>query len=521
MVSCFVSLAQGILKVVPDQLEFGSLFYRLADVKFINTGNAPLTISNINYKKPELYFIRFDQYSTYPITLNPNDTVNMDCILAGYYFLTQQDSIDTMFVYNNGISKIEPIKIKIDFYNANQGLGSINGNIKAISTGIPITNAKINFILNGNYFINSTYSDAYGNYSMQVPSGDYIIAAEKDSFYTTFLGGKFDPFSSTVVHVNNNSVSTANIDMPKMIPTNFSISGKITDFISNQVVKKAVVVIRVGTHNPGKSLQLLDTIPTQTYTVFTDASGNYSHMNIPQSGYYYLQAFSDFYIPAYYSHSGPSPVFWQQADSIRIDNSITNQNISMERDSSTGGGSISGIINIGGNIPDKKIIIYAKSLDYNLPFNYALPLQGNSFTVNNLPYGRYRLIGQLIGFPDAYVDSLNITPADTQISGITIDFTTAGIINNPGIPTTAVLYQNYPNPFNPSTVIQFRLPHSSNITLKIYNFIGQEIETLTNGYYNEGNYIVSWNAKNFASGVYFYVLNYNGAAYSKKMLLIK
>jgi hypothetical protein len=193
----------------------------------------------------------------------------------------------------------------------------------------------------------------------------------------------------------------------------------------------------------------------------------------------------------------------------------------MERDSSTGGGSISGIINIGGNIPDKKIIIYAKSLDYNLPFNYALPLQGNSFTVNNLPYGRYRLIGQLIGFPDAYVDSLNITPADTQISGITIDFTTAGIINNPGIPTTAVLYQNYPNPFNPSTVIQFRLPHSSNITLKIYNFIGQEIETLTNGYYNEGNYIVSWNAKNFASGVYFYVLNYNGAAYSKKMLLIK
>jgi hypothetical protein len=521
LVSCFISFAQGILKVVPDQLEFGSLFYRLTDVKFINTGNTPITISNINYKKPELYFIRFDQYNTYPITLNPNDTVNMDCILSGYYYLTQQDSVDTMFVYNDGSSQIVPIKIKIDFYNTNQGLGSINGNIKALSTGIPIPNAKINFMLNGNYFINSTYSDAYGNYSMQVPSGDYIIASEKDSIYTTFGGGKFDPFSSTVVHVNKNSVSTANINMPRMIPTNFSISGKISDFISNQVVKKAVVVIRVGTHNPGKLLIITDTIPTQSYTVFTDANGNYNMLNIPQPGYYYAQSFSDFYIPSYYIHSGPSPVFWQQADSIKIDNKITNQNISMQRDSSTGGGSISGIINIGGSIPDKKIIIYAKSLDYNQPFNYALPLQGNSFTVNNLPYGRYRLIGQFIGYPDAFVDSLNITPADTQLSGITIDFTTTGINNNTTIPTNAELYQNYPNPFNPSTIIQFRLPHSSNITLKIYNLIGQEIETLASGYYNEGNYVISWKAKNFSSGVYFYVLNYNGAVYSRKMLLIK
>jgi hypothetical protein len=521
-VSCFISLAQqGILKVVPDHLEFGNVFNRITDVKFINVGNAPLTISNINYKKPELYFIRFDQYGNYPIKLNPNDTAHMDCILAGYYFLTQQDSIDTMFIYNDGVSQIAPIKIKIDFYDTNQGLGSINGNIKSLSTGIPIANAKINFILGGNYFISSTYSDAFGNYSVQLPTGDYIIAAEKDSFYTTFYGGKFDPFNTSIVHILKNSLSTANIDMPKMIQSNFAISGKISDFISNQAVKKAVVVIRVGTHTPAKSSQLLDTIPTQSYTVFTDANGNYNLTNIPQSGYYFLQSFSDFYIPAYYNNSGPSPVFWQQADSIKIDNIINNKNISMLRDSSTGGGIITGNITIGGNIPDKKIIVYAKSIDYNQPFNYALPIQGNSFTVNNLPYGRYRLIGQLIGFQDAYIDSLNITPINTQITGLTLNFKTTGIQNTPGIPTTAELYQNYPNPFNPSTNIQFRLPYSSVITLKIYNLIGQEIETLANGYYNGGEYIINWNAKNYSSGVYFYMLHYDGATYSKKMLLIK
>jgi hypothetical protein len=444
----------------------------------------------------------------------------MDCILAGYYFVSQQDSVDTMFVYNDGTSLVAQIKIKIDFFEANQGLGSINGNIKVLSSGIPVSNAKIHFLLGGNYIINSTYSDAYGNYSAQLPPGNYIVAAEKDSFYTTFFGGKFDPFTSTAIHVNMNSVSTANIDLPKMISTNFSISGKINDVISNKTVDRAVVVIRHGIHTPGKIRQSQDTIPTQSYSVFADASG-YNFANIPLPGYYFVQSFSDFYVPAYFNQSGPSQVFWQQTDSIQINAALTNKNISMQRDSSTGGGIISGTINIGSTIPDKRVIIYAKSIDYNQPFNYALPIEGNSFTVNNLPYGRYELIGQLIGFPDAILDSLYITPIDTQISGVVLDFKITGIQNNPVIPTTVELYQNYPNPFNPGTTIQFRLPHSSFITVKIYNFLGQEIETLANGVYNEGNYLINWNAKNLASGVYFYVLNYNGMGYSKKMLLIK
>ena len=306
-----------------------------------------------------------------------------------------------------------------------------------------------------------------------------------------------------------------------MIQTNFSISGIISDVISQRTVDRAIVVIRQGTHTVNKIRQTLDTIPSQSYSVFTDSYGGYNIPNIPQQGYYYVQAFSDFYIPAYLKQSGPSPVFWQQADSVKIDNIINNKNISMQRDSSTGGGIISGTIITGNTSPDKRIIVYARSLEYNLPFNYALPLQGNSFTVNNLPYGRYRMIGQLIGSADAVSDSLDITSTDTQITGITLDFTLAGIEQNPIIPSSVELYQNYPNPFNPNTTIQFRLPHSSYITLKIYNSLGQEMETLARGLYSEGNYLINWNAKIYASGVYFYILNYEGNGYTKKMLLIK
>jgi hypothetical protein len=524
-ISCFIAFAQnqqGILKVIPDHLEFPDIFNRITDVKFINVGNAPLTIENINYKKPELYFIRFNHYGFYPITLAPNDTVHMDCILSGYYFLSQQDSVDTMFVYNSTTSSVTPIKIKIDFFQTKQGLGSINGNIKEWSSHAPIANAHIRFLLGGNYFINSTYSDIMGNYSAQLPPGNYIVAAEKDSFYTTFYGNKYDPYSSTLVHVSKDSVSTANIDIAKMISTSFSMSGQILDNISQTTLNKAVVVIRQGTHNPAKLLvQPLDTIPAQTYSVFADASGNYNFLNIPQQGYYFIQSFSDFYIPTYFSNSGKSPTFWQQADTVLIDSDIKNKNISMQRDSSTGGGIISGTIYTGIIGIVSKITVYAKSLDYNKPFNYAIAVQGNSFSVNNLPYGNYELIGQMIGSPDATYKTVSITPTDTEVTGIVLDFTIAGIKKGQTIPQTVELYQNYPNPFNPSTTIQFNLPSSSYITLKIYNFLGQEIETIAKGNYNEGNYSVNWNAKKMASGVYYYVLNYNGITYSKKMMLIK
>jgi hypothetical protein len=307
-----------------------------------------------------------------------------------------------------------------------------------------------------------------------------------------------------------------------MISTGYSISGAISDLKSQFTVDRAVVVIRKGTHNPAKiEIQPQDTIPTQSYSVFADASGNYNLQNIPQAGYYFVQSFSDFYVPSYFKQSGPSPVFWQQGDSVQINTALTNKNISMKRDSSIGGGIINGIVNTGTIIPDKRIVIYAKSTDYNIPFNYAIPIGGKTFTVNNLPYGSYQLIGQLIGYADATSGTVNITAIDTQVNDIALNFTTTGIHNNPIIPQTVELDQNYPNPFNPNTTIQFYLPRSSYITLKIFNYIGQEIETLVNRNYNEGRYTIYWNAKNLASGVYSYVLNYGGTAYSKKMILLK
>ena len=92
---------------------------------------------------------------------------------------------------------------------------------------------------------------------------------------------------------------------------------------------------------------------------------------------------------------------------------------------------------------------------------------------------------------------------------------------NSFVPDRFLLAQNYPNPFNPTTKINFALPHSSFITLKIYNSQGKIVSDLVNEYLLTGNYSLTFDGSALPSGIYYYHLsseNYNEA---KKMILIK
>ena len=98
------------------------------------------------------------------------------------------------------------------------------------------------------------------------------------------------------------------------------------------------------------------------------------------------------------------------------------------------------------------------------------------------------------------------------------------------IPNVFSLSQNYPNPFNPSTKIKFSIPSNvrsemSNVKLIIYDILGREIATLVNERLSPGTYEVQWSASsvatNFASGVYFYLIQAGDFQETKKMILIK
>jgi len=90
-----------------------------------------------------------------------------------------------------------------------------------------------------------------------------------------------------------------------------------------------------------------------------------------------------------------------------------------------------------------------------------------------------------------------------------------------GVPQTTLLEQNYPNPFNPSTTIAFSLSRSSLVTLKVFDILGREVATLVNGEFAAGKYTVAFEAKDLASGVYFYRLQAGNFAQQKKMVIVK
>jgi len=83
------------------------------------------------------------------------------------------------------------------------------------------------------------------------------------------------------------------------------------------------------------------------------------------------------------------------------------------------------------------------------------------------------------------------------------------------------LEQNYPNPFNPETAITFSLPGQEVVTLAVYDILGRRVATLADGKLGAGSHTVNWNARLFASGVYFCRLSTPGFVETRKMVLLK
>ena len=183
-------------------------------------------------------------------------------------------------------------------------------------------------------------------------------------------------------------------------------------------------------------------------------------------------------------------------------------------------------------------------------FNHEITnMQVNGSIISGTGAPAYSIISgggsQTITPNQSYDLSVQFTPTSGDTTAIlNIDCTEIGTLNNiylignnynttvnveeeinTILPTEFILNQNYPNPFNPSTIISFQLPASSNVTLKVYDILGNEIATLVDEYRSAGTYEVEFNtsSKNHcpSSGVYFYQFKAGNFIQTKKMAFIK
>ncbi|MFZ4619895.1 MAG: T9SS type A sorting domain-containing protein [Bacteroidota bacterium] len=93
--------------------------------------------------------------------------------------------------------------------------------------------------------------------------------------------------------------------------------------------------------------------------------------------------------------------------------------------------------------------------------------------------------------------------------------------NDGAVPQKFALEQNFPNPFNPSTEIGYQLPREGRVSLKIYDVLGKEVETLVDEVKSAGSHQVTFNASKYSSGIYFYTLRSGEAFATKRMIMLK
>jgi len=142
---------------------------------------------------------------------------------------------------------------------------------------------------------------------------------------------------------------------------------------------------------------------------------------------------------------------------------------------------------------------FADSLD-----NLGLVYQFQSYTG-----GHSELLFERMEISLAFIDSVMLASPIT-----TVDHSTAQ-------PSTVVLHQNYPNPFNPVTTIQFSIARAANVTLSIYNLLGQRVATLLSERLPAGEHKYVWRPQGLVSGTYFYRLQADGMVKTKSLVLLR
>jgi hypothetical protein len=131
----------------------------------------------------------------------------------------------------------------------------------------------------------------------------------------------------------------------------------------------------------------------------------------------------------------------------------------------------------------------------------------------------YSMFWYEAGNTGPYIDPLN--PTVVYLAAVPVRETPILSAGNDFTVFDFKLEQNYPNPFNPSTSIKYSLAEASEVNLRVYDVLGNEVATLVNSAQNAGAYNVTFDASNLASGLYIYTLKTGNFVSSKKMMLLK
>ncbi len=386
------------------------------------------------------------------------------------------------------------------------------------------------------------HPDSLGNYTARVPKGSYVAFARAEGYPRVFYNNQSSLLAAQIIRVTGQVDSVGFTLTPFPPYTLGQISGQVVDTSggSNTPVISRVLAFRDRWYFEDSLLTSrvyeADSDSLGQFTISALLPGTYRILAIPLGGY----------VPTFYSAVMPSRS-WAQSMPVAVNgNSIDGLQLITKPipQSARGYAGITGIVAGNSGASNSRLnklsssavsaavvpgaIVYATDLVSGDVLGYGITDISGNYSISGLAPGSYNVTADAVGLSTSSAQSAS-TSYDSNgnpvVSSVSFSMNSVTLVQqqpqSTAIPKSFVLNQNYPNPFNPSTTISFSVPQGSKVSLKIYNILGQEVANLVDDYRQAGNYSVQFNASKLASGVYFYRLQANDFAQTKKLLLLK
>lgn len=400
--------------------------------------------------------------------------------------------------------------------------GGISGLVAAESDSMPIGRALVQIYHTNTGRYLTTYSDDHGAYKIGgLSPGEYLVYVVARGYFPEFYDNVRHRDNATPVEVVAAAV-TENIDfyLAEYVDGGGTISGRVYSDLDESPLHGAVVIAVAPNRR-------------WPHITFTGMDGSYRLTNLPE-GRYYVFAWAPRFIGEFFDNAKR----FRDAEPVAVaPNQVAVASFGLAPVTRDGIYSITGRIRRRSSTEPVSGALVQARLNGNIEVN-AVTNSDGSYVISGLPAGEYQVEASGAGFSDGFYGGTNESNAAIVSVGngedalevnleMEIDNITSVQNGVPGVPGSFALSQNYPNPFNPETTIKYQLAESADVTLKVYNLLGQEVVSLVNDVQVAGNYTVSWDGKNsfgrpVASGIYIFRLEAGDKFHlSKRMMLLK
>lgn len=394
--------------------------------------------------------------------------------------------------------------------------GAIAGNVVSAADQKPLAGAVIQIFLKANASVpvgrGQTGRD--GNYRLDgLPSGEYLVFASAAGFAGLYYKDAEQRENATPVKVEApKETAEINFQLKPFTPRGGVIAGSvISEADKNPIPHAFVLVIPMSTTS---------NVPGQPLFAMADEFGQYKMTGVP-AGKYVAVASAPRFISEFFENAKS----FREAKVFAVDNNVVdNVNFSLAP-------AQRGPYQIAGRVRHKNMgrgaeNVIVQALDDGLIVATALTGSDGSFSLDEMPAGEFK-ISATSAMGDAE-QAVSVSVGNGRsVGNVELTLGTTSVKETAAeVPTKFELEQNFPNPFNPETSIKYHLPARTNVTLRVYNALGQEVRTLVNTLQDVGVYSATWDGKDntgrqLSSGLYLFRLEAGSFVMTRKMAMVK